>query len=1054
MESLKDFKICFLLIVSLLTSSLYAQTGTKETIQVKGRIVDLSNEGAAGATILIKGTSQGTSTDFDGNYSINVESKEAILVISYVGFVTQEIVVGDKKIINVVLSEDTEMLDDIVVIAYGAKTKATVTGALSTISNKELTRLPVSSVTNILGGSLPGVASVQSSGQPGKDAATIYVRGAGSLSNGRSKPLILVDGVERDFSLIDPNEIESISVLKDASSTAVFGVRGANGVVLVTTRRGRVGEPTISFSSSVGFQQPISLVSQASSYEYAKFWNIKKEADNVADQRLYFTREAIEAYRTGSDPIIRPNISWKDYMFHDLSMQQKNNVNVSGGTEKVKYFVSFGHLFQNGLLKQFESLPYDNNYKYNRYNYRANIDVALTPTTTMKLNIGGYTGKTNEPRTIESTDNPWVIATVWALPFGGPGIIDGKRTLLPGEMFPLEGERVRDGLFTFYGLGYNETSNTQLNFDLDITQKLDVLTKGLSASVKGAYDNNFTLNKYRAGGSVEAQIASYKSFLDDNTKPMTDPDYDKTIVYRPDPYVPDTPLTYAEDYGRDRNWYLEARINYKRSFGDHTVSGLALYNQNRNYYPNSYQYLPANYVGLVGRATYDYKKKYILDLNVGYNGSENFAPGKTRYGLFPAISGAWVATNENFMRNQKAIHYLKLRASWGRVGSDGGINSRFLYMPGIWNPSGSYSFGVNNPINQQGFGLGLAGNDLVTWETAEKQNYGIDLELFNGNLTINADYFTEHREGILIPPRRIPSVIATSLSDLNIGIVDNKGYELAIGWKDEISNNFSYHINANVSYAKNKIIYMDEVPNTYDYMNATGHSTDRYSDVYKYERLYQYSDFDQDADGNLTLKSEFAQPFVNVYPGDAMYADLNGDNIVNGDDKMAYGYSTRPEYFFGSNIGFEWKNFSVSTQWIGATHVNKMYEIEYRIPFTNAGVRGLLDYFVDESWTPENQLGATLPRAAETSESWNSQASTLWLRDASYIRLKTLTIGYTLRDNKFLRNFGIKTASFSLSGYNLLTFSSLKTMDPEGITNNLGSYPLTKQYNFGLNLNF
>lgn len=1048
-------RFCFLITFLLFIPKMYAFP--PEGITIKGRVIDETlKEAVPGANVSVKGTTIGTITNYDGNYSIVVPSKKSVLVISFMGYITQEIVVGDRKTINVNLKEDAQSLDEVVVIAYGNQDKGLVTSAISSISNKELIKSPVASVTNVLAGAMPGVSSIQSSGQPGKDAADIYVRGSGSLNNSMSKPLILVDGVEREFSQIDPNEIESISVLKDASSTAVFGVRGANGVVLVTTRRGKSGKPQISVSTSLGLQQPISLVEQTGSYEFARFWNMKQNMDGITDKKLYFTPEQVEAYRTGSDPIMYPSMDWKKYIFNDVYLQSKNNINISGGSDDVKYFISIGYLYQNGLLKELPGQKYDNNYRYDRYNYRANIDANLTKTTTMKLGIGGNLGKTQEPLNVVSgtgqDQNPWVIAQIWSHPFAGPGFINGVRTLVPKDLVPL-GEILRDGMFVFYGKGFTQNYQTTLNLDLDITQKLDFLTKGLSVSVKGAYDNSFKLFKKRAGGDVESQTVYYKSYFDSNgLMDQTDPDYDKSLIYLPS--GSDTPLTYSEERGRGQNWYIEGRVNYERTFGDHKVSGLVLYNQSRNYYPDAYTYIPRSYIGLVGRVTYSYLSKYLFDVNMGYNGSENFAPGKNRFGLFPAFSAGWVASAEKFMENQKIIDYLKFRVSWGRVGSDKGVDSRFMYMPAVWQSSGSYSFGVQNPDGSPAFGISKIGNPAVTWETADKQNYGIDVKFLNSRLSVNFDYFMEKRTGILITPESTPNIIATSLPNLNIGKVDNHGYEIAVEWSDNIGKDFNYYINANASFARNKIIYKDEVPKQFGYMNETGGSTGRQTDVYKYIRLYQYSDFIQGPNGELTLKPELPQPYQKVYPGDAMYADLNGDKIVDGNDKCVAGYADRPEYTFGLNLGCNWKGFSLSMQWAGSTNVSRMYDIEYRIPFTNAGKRGLLTYFYDGCWTPENQQGAIYPRPSEESESWNSEPSTLWLQDASYLRLKSLNIGYTITDKPFLKKLGISSLGFTFSGYNLLTFSPLKYLDPESKPDRFGDYPLIKLYSFGLNLNF
>lgn len=409
-----SFLVAFLLFMPMMIHAF-----PPEGITIRGKVTDEAlKEAVPGANVTVKGTTIGTITGSDGTYSIVVPSKKSVLVFSFMGYATQEITVGDKRTIDVSLKEDANVLGEVevVAIAYGNQDKNLLTSAVSSISNKELIKSPVASVTNVLAGAMPGVSSVQTSGQPGKDAAAIYVRGSGSLNDSQSKPLILVDGVEREFSQIDPNEIESISILKDASSTAVFGVRGANGVVLVTTRRGKSGKPQINVSTSLGLQQPISLVEQTGSYEFARFWNIKQQLDGVADKKRYFTPEQVEAYRTGSDPIMYPSMDWKKYIFHDVYLQSKNNINISGGSEDVKYFISIGYLYQNGLLKDLPGQKYNNNYRYDRYNYRANIDAKLTKTTTMKLGIGGNLGKTQEPRSVVSDtgqdQNPWVIAQI------------------------------------------------------------------------------------------------------------------------------------------------------------------------------------------------------------------------------------------------------------------------------------------------------------------------------------------------------------------------------------------------------------------------------------------------------------------------------------------------------------------------------------------------------------------------------------------------------------------------------------------------------------------
>ena len=1027
---------------------------------LKGTVKDSNGDPVVGAFVQEKGTRNGVTTDLDGNYSITVSSPDAVILFSCLGFRDTEISASSPETASVTMVEDMQKLDDVVIIAYGTQSKATITGSLAVVDTKELIKPPVSSITNVLAGSVPGVATVQTTGQPGEDAADIYIRGVGSLSSSASKPLVLVDGVERDFSQIDPNEIENFSILKDAASTAVFGVRGANGVILITTKRGQEGKPSISISTNTGLQQPCAMVEQVGSYEYATFWNMKMRNDGETDARKYFTNYALNAYRTGSDPLFYPNVNWREKVLNDVFVQTKNNINISGGSKNARYFVSMGYLYQNGVLKQVESIPYNNNYSYNRYNYRANLDFSLSPSTTMKFNIGGYVGKQQAPLSVKVDGSEWNSITIWTVPLVSPGLINGRRTLVPEESVPTGIELGRDGYFTFMGYGYEQYYNTTLNIDVEINQRLDFITDGLSLTLKGAYDNNFNTHKKRESWGTEIQRIYYASFYDDPDKPMTDPDYDKSIILVPD--GTDDILRYSEENGRDRNWYIEGKLNWDRAFGpkgQHKVSAMFLYNQSRDYYPrystgdaSSYQYIPHSYVGFVGRATYNYKGKYLADVSIGYNGSENFAPGKTRYGAFPSGSVGWVISEEPFMESQNFISYLKLRASLGKVGNDLGT-TRFMYMPTTWGSSGNYNFGESNPNSSEAYGEGTVGNNGVTWETAVKQNYGLDAEFLGHRLSLNFDWFFEHRTGILLKPNNTPSIIAITLPSLNIGEVNNHGYEVSLGWSDKTKSGFEYFATANVSFARNKIIYMDEVESEFPWQNQTGGSVGRYTGLYKFVRMYQYSDFVEGPDGELILNPDLPQPSSTVYPGDAMYEDVSGDGIINGDDKMVTGYSTIPEYVFGLNAGFNFKGFNFSMQWTGATNVNKLMDLEYRIPFTNAGGRGLLKYFYDDCWTVDHQDG-TLPRAAETSETWNSEPSTLWLRDASYLRLKTVTLGYTFPGKGWLKAAGVKSLNVSFSGYNLLTFTGLDFIDPEALTDRNGTYPLVKIYSLGLNITF
>ncbi len=1026
-------------------------------ISVQGRVVDADGLPVIGAGVTIKGTTTGVAADMDGGFTLVVPGETAVLEVSALGYVTEEVKVGKQRNFTVVLRDDTQSIEATVVVAYGTQTKATVTGALTSIDNKALIKAPVADVTNVLAGQMPGVSTVQESGQPGEDYAKIYIRGAGSLSDSNASPLILVDGVERPLNTVDPNEIESLSILKDAASTAVFGVRGANGVIIVTTKRGDTGKPKISVSSITGVQVPMSYITQCSSYDFARYYNVYQWNDGKTDPGLYFTPEAIEAYRTGSDPVMFPNTQWHELMFRKAFVQTKNNINISGGSDKVRYFVSMGYMFQNGLLKQIPDVPYDNNYSYNRYNYRANLDFKLTETTDMKFNISGVIGNTREPLDSDR-GNIWMLTMLWAHPTASPGIVNGMPvTVVSYDALP-DGLTKWNGWEYYYWSGYRNKYKTTLNMDMTITQRLDFLTQGLSVSIKGSYDTEMALTKKRTGSGGYHQTIEYQSWADNSGLAMTDPAFDRT--YLPVISGSEPTLSYSESSDDDKSWYLEASINYKRKFaGKHSVSGLLLYNQSRNYYPENYPWLPRGYVGWVGRATYAYKDKYLVDVSAGYNGSENFAPGKTRYGLFPSASLGWVISEEKWMKKAPWIDFLKLRASVGKVGNDLNSAARFMYMDGVWNNAGSYYFGTGKSDGVPRYELGTPGNKGVTWETALKSNVGLDFDLFNYRLHFSGDIFYEHRTGILISPKTPPSIIATSLPNMNLGIVDNKGFEVDLGWKDHVGD-FTYDISANVTFARNKIIYEDEVEPEYEYQRETGGSTGRYM-LYQFERLYQKSDFYTDAEGVQRLNPNLPQPSNAVYPGDCMYKDLNGDNIIDGRDRMYDGYPNRPEYVFGSNWKFGYKGFNLALNWVAATNVSRVWNADYRIPFTNSGHRGLLQYFADgcwidndNPWAPGREDG-TLPRFTKTNYPWNSMDSTLWTVDASYIRLKSASFGYTFTQNKVFRKLGISSLGLMFTGYNLLTFSKMKLQDPEAkSSSSSGTYPLVKTFNLAINITF
>ena len=1039
----------------------------------KGKVVDdRTSEPLVGATVKVKGSTIGTITDIDGNFALDIPDNISPIVfeVSYMGYASKEAAPAKTTGFTIRLAEDSQTLEEVQIIAYGKQSKMSVTAAISSIDTKELLKSPSGSVANALSGAVTGLSSIQPSGQPGAENPSIYIRGTGSLSDELSKPLILVDGVERSFFQMDSHEIESITVLKDAASTAVFGVRGANGVVLVTTRRGVSGKPVISLNSSFGLTQALRNLKGVDSYTYATLYNEAQLSDNpsLTESQLGFSPFVIDMFRTNEDPIMFPNVDWNDYLFKNLAWQTQHNLTLSGGGERFRYFVSLGYLLQDGMLKQLGE-SYDPNYQYKRFNYRSNVDIDITKSTLLKVNIGGHVGAKREPR----TDELW-RKVLWSTPFSSPGIVDGKLiSNIYSNRYISIGERSCP-LDYYYNYGYNVDTDNVLNLDLALEQKLDFITPGLSMNIKGAYNTNYNVKASRTPSGADSMCTPiYLGSIETPGMDFWDPRFDRTIVYQTVGVSGlHEQMSYGEEVGRGRNWYGEFSLNYSRSFGDHDVSALFLYNQSKKYYPETkidgkvfYMDIPTAYVGYVGRMTYAYKKRYMVDLNAGYNGSENFAPDK-RFGFFPAVSAGWILSEEKFMKKQKVIDFLKLRASYGIVGNDKMENARFLYMAGAWSGyntvakgQGSWQFGKDG-----GTGLlpdakeNTMGNPDVTWEKVAKQNYGIDLKMFDSRLSLTADVFFEKRKDILSTRNTLPAITDINLPKINLGKVNNHGYELSLGWNDR-AGKVDYWLKANVSYAKNKIIYMDEVVPNEPYMAETGRSTGL-TYGYIFDRFLQKDDFD--ADGNLKKDENGRQILPQMAlgtprPGDALFKDLNGDGVINGDDKTRFGYAERPDYVFGFLGGLKWKNFEFSMQWTAAMNASRILDGEYRNAFGSTNSRMLLKFLADGRWTEENP-NSRFPRLTFMNKSHYLQTSDLWLMNGSYLRLKTAEISYTLPQKDFLKKVGIESVRFYCNGYNLLTlFSDLNDIDidPEGVTDGgNNNYPNIRIYNFGVNISF
>lgn len=1004
----------------------------QNTVKVTGTVKDTNGEPIIGANVMVVGSATGVITDIDGNFTLNVPVGSK-LQFSFIGYKEQVVPVKKGISLNIVLEEDAQMLGEVEVVAYGVQKKVSVTGAISSMRGDDLLKTPAGSISNILSGQVTGISSVQYSGEPGADAADIYVRGIATTNN--ATPLIQVDGVERDFSQMDPNEIESVTILKDASATAVFGVRGANGVILITTKRGAEGKAKISFTTSAGVNVRTKELEFANSYQYASYVNMMRTNDG--NEPLY-SDEQLAAFRDHTNPLLYPDINWIDYCMNKAAFQSQHNVSISGGTNNMRYFVSAGLFTQDGMFKQF-NLTDDFNFDYKRYNYRANLDFDISKTTLLSVNIGGRVESKRTPESGED-QNQLFRKLYWAVPFASAGIVDGKYIKTNADYVTKPGA---DGLESYYGKGFRNQTTNVLNLDLVLDQKLDFITKGLSIKLKGSYNSSYSTTKI-----ASSSVATYTPVVDDKG----------AITYKKS--GSDSQTSYREgDYGKGRDWYMELALNYNRKFGNHSVTGLFLYNQSKRYYPGgTYDYIPTGYVGLVGRVTYDWKTRYLAEFNVGYNGSENFNP-ENRYGFFPAGSIGWIVSEEPFFAPiKKVVNYFKVRATLGMVGNDNYAGQRFLYLPG------SYGYGQNNDHNGPGgfFGQNIGNakpgaweatqsNPYAKWETAVKQNYGLDFNILNDHLSVSADYFIEKRRDILRTPDYLPGILGMTLPAINVNKVENKGFEIQAKWNDRIGTDFRYWANFNISFARNKIVFMNEVEQNEPWMYQTGRRINSRS-MYKFWGFY-----DETAD--LRYQEEFGIPIsdhgITLQPGDAVYVDLNKDGKLDGNDATRdIGFTDLPEYTAGLNLGFSWKNFDFSMQWTGAWNVDRMLS-EFRQPLGDTQNKGLLLYQYENTWrSSEDSYTAKFPRITATNRKNNfEKGSDLYLINASYLRLKNIEIGYNF-DFPFMRKLKLNSCRMYVNGYNLLTFTAFDWGDPESRQSDRPNYPLTRVFNIGLKLGF
>lgn len=1050
---------CIALSLLLSPSTLFAfpenETGTSETVttilqQQKQTITGTiltgdTNEPAIGATVYLRNSTTGTVTDVNGKYSITVEGIGGVLEFSYIGYKKQEVAVTGQKTIDIVLQPDTEVLEEVVVVGYGSQKKESVVGAISTLDVTKLT-VPGSSISNALAGQLSGIVAMSRSGEPGKNsAADFYIRGVSSFK-GTSTPLVLVDGIERDLDLVDTDDIASFSILKDASASAVYGVRGANGVILITTKKGSVGKPQVNVRTEFGFTQPTKRPQMLGSAEWAELYN-------EAYGSQYYSPEDIEKYRTNADPDLYPNVDWFDALFDDMAANQRVNLNITGGSDIVKYYVSGAFYNESSIYKNAGNIyGYNPSIRYNKFNFRANVDLNLTKSTVVNFNLANIYEKSFGPGYGDTDADIWSY-TFMTSPNAFPvQYSDGK----------LSGPSSDSGNNPWNMLahsGYREQFWNSAQSLIGVTQDIGELwkpLKGLTANIKFSWDAwNTTLQRrskiesfYHARGRAEDGSLIY--------------DRNDEGIWIP-VHTGDENLSFLIGRSGTMTRYLEGSLTYNRVFNEiHRVGALLLYNQKihtNTQAGSGDDALPYKNQGLAARATYAFKDTYFAEVNLGYNGSENFARGN-RFGFFPAVAVGWMMSNEKwFQPATKVIDMLKLKASYGKVGNDDiGGQRRWVYESTIVN-SGSWNYGSDGNQGGTGIRIGEVENLNASWEEALKINAGIEFSLFN-KIRVQADYFREERSGIFLQRAGLPAIVGVStIPYVNIGKTLNQGFDATVEYTHQVNKDLMLTARGNFTFNRNELLNNDEPDWEYKYQNRIGKPFGSGGSLQPFG-LVAIGLFESQEE----IDNSPVQNFGEYRVGDIKYQDINGDGQIDSQDQIAIGYTNLPEITYGFGGTAQYKNWDFNIFFQGVARTSFFLNgSSIRTPFSSGNMEraAINEDIYGNVWmstnTPEQNANVTYPRLSMGSggagASNNSQASTWWLRDGSFLRLKSVEIGYSLPKSLLQKSF-IKSLRFYAAGNNLLQFSPFKLWDPEKGSTDGSGYPLNRMFSIGFNANF
>ena len=1005
-----------------------------ENIVVTGVVTDAQKEPLVGVNVAVKDVpGLGAITDINGKYKIAIEPYQR-LIFSYVGFDKVEVLIKEQRVVNVTMKESAaSSLDEVVITGTGVQKKLTVTGAITTVNVSDLMHTANGSVVNALAGNVAGVLAMQTSGQPGRNTSEFWIRGISTFGASTSA-LVLVDGFERDLDDVNIEDIEDFSVLKDASATAIYGSRGANGVVLITTKHGKPGKINIDAKVETSYNTRTITPEFVDGYTYASMMN---ESRITRNQEPIYQQDELNILRMGLDPDLYPNVDWKDLLLKDGAMTYRANLNMNGGGSTARYFVSLSYLKEDGMYKTDETLrkDYNTNANANTWNYRLNTDIDITKTTLLKVGVSGSLKKYNEPGL---SGDVWK-SLMYQNPISVPVMYSNGYVPAYGT-----GERTNPWVLATQ-TGYKEHWENTIQTNITLEQKLDFITQGLKFIGRFGFD---TWNKNNIDRIKWPEQYKAQRFRDENGQ----------IVF--DRVTEEQKMKQTSSAEGNRNEIFEAELHYNRGFKEHHVGGILKFNQDSKVFTvgtgeDLKKGIARRHLGLAGRVSYNWNYRYFADFNFGYNGSENFADGH-RFGFFPAVSVAWnVAEEPIIKKNFKWMNMFKIRYSFGKVGNDvlkiGNDEYRFPYLYTIGDGTGYTWADYNYSNSYSGKRYTDLASNYATWEIATKHDLGVDLALFNDKFTATVDYFHEQREGIWMERKYLPSIVGLGSNPrANVGKVLSEGFDGNFAYREKI-NKVDITVRGNITDSKNTILEKDEENNVYPYQMERDYRVNQAKGLIA---LGLFKDYDD-------IRNSPRQDFGTVQPGDIKYKDVNGDGVVNDGDKVAIGATTRPNMIYGFGISASWKGLDVNVHFQGAGKTSFFIDGPTVYAFSSgewgniladvAGSNRWIEHEISGTMSTENP-NASYPRLSYGGNNNNYRQSTYWLRNGSYLRLKTLELGYSI-PKPLVNKIRFNNIRLFLRGSNLLTFSSFKLWDPELGSSTGTEYPLAKSFTLGLSVN-